>query len=246
MRVLLFNSLAPSSEMPRVVGIWRQNLRKVSERASQSLADPEEYPDLFPDLEHALAVEQWLKQNDRMIPAFGYADVKGNIFRNLIEGATTVYSLFLFFSALCCVRSLSCPRDDVHNPDVVASTVLSCISLLQKPKTDRCLPSKKKSSLARSPRLLKQHRSKSTSPRSRVHCRANPLQRMNQQWPSRAQHLFQRVFPPLSLFLPLKQRLLPLPMKILTLMPRSTASLPARTLKDRLLKVRCRHGYFNC
>jgi hypothetical protein len=97
MRVLLFNSLAPSSEMPRVVGIWRQNLRKVSERAAQSLADPEEYPDLFPDLEHALAVEQWLKQNDRMIPAFGYADVKGNIFRNLIEGATTVYSLVLFF-----------------------------------------------------------------------------------------------------------------------------------------------------
>ena len=97
MHILVFIcEIALSSEMPRVVGIWRQNLRKVSERAAQSLADPEEYPDLFPDLEPALAVEQWLKQNDRMIPAFGYADVKGNIFRNLIEGTNAVLSRFIF------------------------------------------------------------------------------------------------------------------------------------------------------
>jgi coatomer subunit beta' len=78
-----------SSDIPRVVTIWRENLKMVSERASQSLAEPDEYPDLFPDLSHAIAIQQWLVSNDRLIPAFGYSDVKSNIFRHLIDGSSS-------------------------------------------------------------------------------------------------------------------------------------------------------------
>lgn len=76
-----------NSAVPRIVALWRENLKEVSERAAQSLADPEEYPELFPELTHALAVEQWARQNEHLIPAFGYCDVKSNIFRHLIDGA---------------------------------------------------------------------------------------------------------------------------------------------------------------
>lgn len=76
------------SQVPQAVAQWRDNLRKVSERAAQSLADPDEYPDLFPELEVAQAVERFVRQSQqRLIPAFGYVDAKANIFRNLLEEA---------------------------------------------------------------------------------------------------------------------------------------------------------------
>ena len=39
-----------------VLRVWKEDLAKVSVRASQALADPSEYPNLFPDLEVALQV----------------------------------------------------------------------------------------------------------------------------------------------------------------------------------------------
>lgn len=38
------------SSIPRVLEHWRENLKKVSERASQSLADSVDFPELFSDL----------------------------------------------------------------------------------------------------------------------------------------------------------------------------------------------------
>ena len=51
------------SLMSGVVALWKEDLAKVSTRAAQALADPGEYPNLFPDLEVALEVEAYFKQN---------------------------------------------------------------------------------------------------------------------------------------------------------------------------------------
>eukprot|EP00455_Lapot_gusevi_P000861 TRINITY_DN1036_c0_g1_i18.p1 TRINITY_DN1036_c0_g1~~TRINITY_DN1036_c0_g1_i18.p1 ORF type:complete len:158 (-),score=82.99 TRINITY_DN1036_c0_g1_i18:54-497(-) len=64
-----------------------ENLKKVSQRAAQSLADPSDYPDLFTDLRTALSVERWVRQNKRVLPAQYYQDVRGDLYRNLIEEA---------------------------------------------------------------------------------------------------------------------------------------------------------------
>eukprot|EP00455_Lapot_gusevi_P000869 TRINITY_DN1036_c0_g1_i9.p1 TRINITY_DN1036_c0_g1~~TRINITY_DN1036_c0_g1_i9.p1 ORF type:complete len:466 (-),score=191.14 TRINITY_DN1036_c0_g1_i9:54-1451(-) len=82
----LARTYAPS-QIPRVVELWRENLKKVSQRAAQSLADPSDYPDLFTDLRTALSVERWVRQNKRVLPAQYYQDVRGDLYRNLIEEA---------------------------------------------------------------------------------------------------------------------------------------------------------------
>ena len=42
------------SQASELVGLWRENLAKVSKRAAESLADPAQYPNLFPNLEVAM------------------------------------------------------------------------------------------------------------------------------------------------------------------------------------------------
>ena len=45
-----------------VVGLWREDLSQTNPKAAQSLADPTEYENLFPELKQALVAEQVLKQ----------------------------------------------------------------------------------------------------------------------------------------------------------------------------------------
>ena len=42
----------------QVVALWRADLAKVNPKAAESLADPAKYPNLFPDLELAVAAEK--------------------------------------------------------------------------------------------------------------------------------------------------------------------------------------------
>ena len=46
--------------------MWKEDLAKVSVRASQALADPSEYPNLFPDLDVALQVNALSADKDRV------------------------------------------------------------------------------------------------------------------------------------------------------------------------------------
>ncbi|CAM6121486.1 unnamed protein product [Calypogeia fissa] len=50
------------SEVSRVVGLWRNDLKKINQKAAESLADPQEYPNLFPDWQWALDVEERVKE----------------------------------------------------------------------------------------------------------------------------------------------------------------------------------------
>ena len=64
------------SEVPRIVELWRTELGKVSEKAGQSLADPKEYSNLFPDYAASLKAEQMLKkERSTVIPAKDYMEI---------------------------------------------------------------------------------------------------------------------------------------------------------------------------
>lgn len=57
------------SKISHVVQLWRQELAKINEKAGQSLADPEQYENLFPGLNDALKTEQYLLKQNRKYPA---------------------------------------------------------------------------------------------------------------------------------------------------------------------------------
>jgi len=73
------------SQVSRVVKVWRQDLQSINERAAESLADPLEYENLFPDLSWALKAEKYFKKERQNLPASCYAEAKEDLFRDLIE-----------------------------------------------------------------------------------------------------------------------------------------------------------------
>ena len=64
------------ASFPRVVGLWREEIAKKNPKAAQSLADPTEYENLFPEIKAALKAEQYLKQERKVLrPAGDYLTV---------------------------------------------------------------------------------------------------------------------------------------------------------------------------
>ncbi|CAN0485473.1 unnamed protein product, partial [Ectocarpus sp. 12 AP-2014] len=49
------------SAMGRLVELWKKDLATVSAKASQALANPVEYPNMFDDLDWALKVSCWVR-----------------------------------------------------------------------------------------------------------------------------------------------------------------------------------------
>lgn len=72
------------SLMGPIVVKWREDLAKVSERAAQALANPDDYPNLFPDLEWALKVEAYFKQHRSLQPASNYPNAINDLELDLI------------------------------------------------------------------------------------------------------------------------------------------------------------------
>jgi len=73
------------SQISRVLKLWKVTLGQVNAKAAQSLADPEQYPNLFPGLADALKTEQFLAQERVRRPASAYATVPRNWDRKPIE-----------------------------------------------------------------------------------------------------------------------------------------------------------------
>merc|ERR1719334_1355130 len=74
------------SEISRVVALWRVQLGKVNEKAGQSLADPADYPNLFPDYQASLQVQQMLaRERANVIPASDFKEILPNHERNPLE-----------------------------------------------------------------------------------------------------------------------------------------------------------------
>merc|ERR1719393_1148609 len=74
------------SEISRVVALWRVQLGKVNEKAGQSLADPADYPNLFPDYASSLQAQKMLaKERANVIPAEDWKEIMANYERNPLE-----------------------------------------------------------------------------------------------------------------------------------------------------------------
>ncbi len=71
------------SRIPEVVALWRNDLADLSGKAAESLADPAEFPNLFPDLQWALAAEQ-AKLVNKPLAYSQYASTVGDLDRDLI------------------------------------------------------------------------------------------------------------------------------------------------------------------
>jgi len=77
------------SEISRIVELWREELSKVNEKAGQSLADPKDYPNLFPDYNATLAAQQMLtKERGKVVPAGDFLEILPNSERNPLEEMT--------------------------------------------------------------------------------------------------------------------------------------------------------------
>ncbi|KAK6621782.1 Coatomer subunit beta' [Polyplax serrata] len=74
------------SKISYVVELWRESLSKVNEKAGQSLASPDQYDNLFPNLLDALKTEQYLaSERQKKLPAAAYPHIPQNHERNSIE-----------------------------------------------------------------------------------------------------------------------------------------------------------------
>eukprot|EP01116_Phalansterium_solitarium_P000084 TRINITY_DN10052_c0_g1_i1.p1 TRINITY_DN10052_c0_g1~~TRINITY_DN10052_c0_g1_i1.p1 ORF type:complete len:941 (-),score=430.58 TRINITY_DN10052_c0_g1_i1:500-3322(-) len=79
----LARTYAPS-KVPQLVKLWRADLQTINEKAAESLADPTEYQNLFPDLDWALKAEQHFL-NENLRPAADYLETRGDLLRDLID-----------------------------------------------------------------------------------------------------------------------------------------------------------------
>merc|ERR1711862_930994 len=70
----------------RVVDMWRVQLGKVNEKAGQSLADPKDYANLFPDYMASMQAQQMLaKERKKVIPAEDWKEIMANYERKPLE-----------------------------------------------------------------------------------------------------------------------------------------------------------------
>ncbi|KAK1265535.1 Coatomer subunit beta'-2 [Acorus gramineus] len=82
---LMARSYLPS-KVSEIVAIWRKDLNKVNPKAAESLADPEEYPNLFEDWQVALEIESSLADKRGIYPpAKEYLNFAGNANIDLLE-----------------------------------------------------------------------------------------------------------------------------------------------------------------
>jgi coatomer subunit beta' len=70
----------------RILELWKADLKQTNEKAAESLADPAKYPNLFPDFEIALQVEQmFFNARENFVPSHLYSSAKNDLDLNLIE-----------------------------------------------------------------------------------------------------------------------------------------------------------------
>lgn len=64
------------SRISECIKLWKEKLAKINQKAATSLADPEEYPNLFPGYREALEVEKYMRKlYETRIPASEYPNM---------------------------------------------------------------------------------------------------------------------------------------------------------------------------
>ncbi|GFQ97770.1 coatomer subunit beta' [Trichonephila clavata] len=73
------------SQVPRIVKLWKESLKKTNEKASYALADPEEYENLFPNFNTVVKTEQFMKQSQVRQPASSYSKTISNAEKDPVQ-----------------------------------------------------------------------------------------------------------------------------------------------------------------
>lgn len=75
------------SKISYVVEKWREQLSQINEKAGQSIADPKDYPNLFPGMSDLLEAEKMLNLTERkvLLPASSHSKVTNNWERDVLE-----------------------------------------------------------------------------------------------------------------------------------------------------------------
>jgi len=82
---LMSRTFVPS-KISEVLYQWKKSLGFTHRKAADSLADPSQFQNLFPDFELALKAEELLrKERSRKIPSTAYEQFKDSIYRDVIE-----------------------------------------------------------------------------------------------------------------------------------------------------------------
>lgn len=84
-------------QISRVVKMWKEKLTSINEKAGQSLADPENYENLFPGLQESIATQRFLeKESTKFLPASAAATTMSNRQRQPIEEMKAAIAAGLF------------------------------------------------------------------------------------------------------------------------------------------------------
>lgn len=73
------------SKISYVVQLWRAELAKINEKAGQSLADPEQYENLFPGMHDTLKAEQYLQKTKQCVAAHDAKNVSATLITIIIH-----------------------------------------------------------------------------------------------------------------------------------------------------------------
>lgn len=65
------------SQVSKVLDLWKNDLKKVNEKAAEALADPFQYPNLFPQFDAAIKAEE--RRDDHLLSASDYLNVKPSL-----------------------------------------------------------------------------------------------------------------------------------------------------------------------
>lgn len=81
--------------------MWKEDLAKVNKKAADSLADPSEYENLFPEFQEALQAEQVRLRTFLLFSLLGYCFLSTSIFCLLLKMFKFLkkMSLYSFFSS---------------------------------------------------------------------------------------------------------------------------------------------------
>lgn len=80
-----FRTYLPN-KVSHVLSLWKAELGKINEKAGQSLADPEQYENLFPGFQDALKTQQFIAQHEAgLLPAHYATKIPLNIDRDARE-----------------------------------------------------------------------------------------------------------------------------------------------------------------
>lgn len=81
----IFRTYLPN-KVSHVLSLWKTELGKINEKAGQSLADPEQYENLFPGFQEALKTQQFIADREpELLPASYATKVPMNIERDAME-----------------------------------------------------------------------------------------------------------------------------------------------------------------